>query len=874
MNMYHWQRIMVTISLVCCLVAASCMTAAAAYFYDKEGTQAGSSAWNRPLLEMDVALNGHTLLVTVTPLENNVFGSSGTMYLKVGAYQSYGTNHAQQRVTADVTSSVTFRDNLDDYSANTYPKDFYVRYEPYEGGWAWAGPIRVSHHYPEIQLSSPRHGASGLSYNTQDFEWQAVKDAAGTPYYRIVVSTNSSFSGFSESSNRCISSSTCWTARIRSTTYSGFNLDPAERYYWKVRAGRGDSTDGVGGLWSDTRIFGTRAKPDAAPDFRWNSPSSYSNQEGSFTVSGRASDDDRLKKVTIALVDRNGDNQNIIAYSTSSPSSTSRSISKTINPENYGLAEGDLSIGIWIVDADGNVGYQNANQAVSSRSITWNKAVEAQNPSSGAFTQPQAGASLFGAISLAANASDADGLNKVSVVFTHNGTPLVLCEDGTATPCSGTDGSWTQQAIDPQEYGVTADGTVELGLWVKDERGKAALADSLSFQWAAAPLNHASSGRFTRPGAEASLMGTMTVSAEAADRDGLRKVSVVFTGYGSPLVLCEDGTSTPCSGTEGSWTQQEVDPQEYDVSEAGTLELGLWVKDEAGETALAATQLVRWEPPVVKIPHEWRCDGYNYEQRIPIQGIDLPEVTEFVVTDQMGTAIVNVQATVDTDTLQQLRDEEDFEWQKFFYVCVQKGTVECLPDSTYCDRFTVSGFGDPRYPLHFFAQVGDTMGYIDVNTGLTTLESVEVLHQRGTIQQGQTIRQRLSLEDFTRPVTAYLKWPGSDLDLRITSPSGEVFTPDSPRTAEFYAGPIDEYYVIESDEEGEWSLEIIGVEVDDGGEPYELTVTIGDMETPPVIVTPTPDPGAPIPEPGTLILIGIGLPALFGLAKRRKQRRR
>ena len=94
---------------------------------------------------------------------------------------------------------------------------------------------------------------------------------------------------------------------------------------------------------------------------------------GSFTISGTAKDNDKIKKVTIALVDKNGKSQNIVAYEPSSPSSTSRGISKTIDPKSYGLAAGDLNIGIWIVDKYDNVGYKNNGQAVTDRTIEWKK---------------------------------------------------------------------------------------------------------------------------------------------------------------------------------------------------------------------------------------------------------------------------------------------------------------------------------------------------------------------------------------------------------------------------------------------------------------------------------------------------------------------
>lgn len=192
--------------------------------------------------------------------------------------------------------------------------------------------------------------------------------------------------------------------------------------------------------------------------------------------------------------------------------------------------------------------------------------------------------------------------------------------------------------------------------------------------------------------------------------------------------------------------------------------------------------------------------------------------------------------------------------------------------SRYCETFT--GIGDPRYPLHLFAQVGDTMGYIDATTHFITLEGVELARKRGVIQLAEQIRHVIPLNGCTLPLTAYLRWPGSDLDLRITTPSGRVLMPESDIVADFYAGRTEEYYVIDSEEEGDWIVEVIGVEVDDGGEPYELTVTAGSSASlPPWPDIPTPDPHTVIPEPGTLILVGLGLIGLLGLARKRLTRR-
>lgn len=246
----------------------------------------------------------------------------------------------------------------------------------------------------------------------------------------------------------------------------------------------------------------------------------------------------------------------------------------------------------------------------------------------------------------------------------------------------------------------------------------------------------------------------------------------------------------------------------------------------------------------------------------------LPNITNMLGSVQGDALIVQVTADVDEAKLNELRQAEGFDWQKFFYACSNKGKVECL--STSCDRFKVTGFGDPRYPVHLFAQVGDTIGYIDVDRRLIIPEGIQVTKQSGTIQINETIRKIVSLLSFRLPITVYLRWPGSDLDLRITTPSGIVLTPTSPDIAEFYEGYTDEYYVINSEEEGDWIIEVIGVEVEPEGEPYELTVTVGSQFTFPP--EPPSDHGSTIPEPGTLILVGFGLLGLLGLGLRRRRK--
>jgi len=86
--------------------------------------------------------------------------------------------------------------------------------------------------------------------------------------------------------------------------------------------------------------------------------------------------------------------------------------------------------------------------------------------------------------------------------------------------------------------------------------------------------------------------GNVTVSADAADPDGLEGVRVVFVGGGT-LVLCEAAT-TPCAGG-GPFTQSGIDPSAYGVTESGPVDLELWVEDALGHQEMVDVHSFLWQ---------------------------------------------------------------------------------------------------------------------------------------------------------------------------------------------------------------------------------------------------------------------------------------
>jgi hypothetical protein len=98
---------------------------------------------------------------------------------------------------------------------------------------------------PAPTLILPANGSTDVSRGT--FQWSS---SLGATNYRIVISQNSSFSGFNETSMRCEGS--CVTAEFSETQCMRY-LPSGHTYYWRVRANGPSGTSG----WSDAWQFST-----------------------------------------------------------------------------------------------------------------------------------------------------------------------------------------------------------------------------------------------------------------------------------------------------------------------------------------------------------------------------------------------------------------------------------------------------------------------------------------------------------------------------------------------------------------------------------------------------------------------------------------
>lgn len=119
---------------------------------------------------------------------------------------------------------------------------------------------------PVPTLSTPYNGATNVSKSNVKFSWSS----AGATNYRLVISQNSSFSGFRDLNGSSTCDSTCFTTATSSTSYYK-NMDLAGKtYYWKVRANNSTGASSFSGYrYFTTAGSALSAKVDAFVN-TWN----------------------------------------------------------------------------------------------------------------------------------------------------------------------------------------------------------------------------------------------------------------------------------------------------------------------------------------------------------------------------------------------------------------------------------------------------------------------------------------------------------------------------------------------------------------------------------------------------------------------------
>lgn len=105
---------------------------------------------------------------------------------------------------------------------------------------------------------------------------------------------------------------------------------------------------------------------------------------------------------------------------------------------------------------------------------------------------------------------------------------------------------------------------------------------------------------------------------------------------------------------------------------------------------------------------------------------------------------------------------------------------------------------------------------------LIAAQLVEKYSPDFTIRPAEMVTRSITVTGPALSVTT--GWPGSDVVTSLVSPSGAVYTRETPGVAEHDFGPTWEYYRIENPEPGEWTVNVFGADVAVGGEMVQLAM--------------------------------------------------
>ena len=96
-------------------------------------------------------------------------------------------------------------------------------------------------------------------------------------------------------------------------------------------------------------------------------------------------------------------------------------------------------------------------------------------------------------------------------------------------------------------------------------------------------------------------------------------------------------------------------------------------------------------------------------------------------------------------------------------------------------------------------------------------------YQVGTVYPGSSQEQQVTVSGGASNLKFQLTWPGSDLDLSLTSPSGHQIHGPDPLVHNFTKTNTTITYEIERPESGLWTARIDAIDVHPDGEPFVLT---------------------------------------------------
>ncbi len=450
------------------------------------------------------------------------------------------------------------------------------------------------------------------------------------------------------------------------------------------------------------------------PVFTWEypSPADGSDQTGPFTVKGTAWDNNNIQKATIALNDSQT-NVNIVVYSNALAPSQSMLIDQVIDPAAYGLTEGPLSIGIWMIDGNGNKGPNNNEHAVAARTIHWSK--DRYQPSL-LWSGLADGSTHIGSLTVSGIVADQDDLQKVTIALldlsTQTSTNIVVYTDVSPSASSW----WMNETINPAEYGITQ-GFLDIGIWVVDGAGnkgwtncECAIAHRTVYWRPTADT--APSFTWTQPAAGSVHAGSFTVSGTVWDNDNVQKVTIALLDNQTNVNVVVYSNAAALS--QSISFNQTINLAVYGLNE-GILNLGLWMIDGNGNKGLSncmcavSSRNIIWSDVPLSEAGS-RCIGNNYAQQAPLPNIRIPvlNITNNLSSiNERSTILLTASSSVDTSN----------GGTPFYFWCADRGGFQFDPNyPDYSSVTYIAPFVAQDIPVKIVSQVGDGLGYVDTDT--------------------------------------------------------------------------------------------------------------------------------------------------------------
>ena len=797
------------------LLAASAYASDYEYFVFDSPTTNGGGLYGS-ILKMSVAINAdHTMTATVEKQDGAAFKNGSISF-----YTDRGEQIAQTSYNGESRIVLRSGASLENMNVTWIEQAIrvFAKAEFIGGGDAWVGPVLVTRSpiFPSPNLSTPLDGASNVSLNPT-FAWQTIADANT---YRVQVSKDAYFSTDA-------SGHTCYNCVINEKipasqyAYQSGELEYSARYYWRARAGSTISgTSASDGRWSATFQFTTLNEsqpPQPTNSVMLTAPNSGVFQKGTevamqWTTTGIAAGEIMtlsMKRDSYSHL-ATPDNVNWFQFPISQPNTGNY---KALIPSAVAAASD------WRFYVKHNT--SNVYDASDSTIEVQAQGVEPQtvsvtltNPNNGVFKKGEP-------LSIRWNTAG-----------TYTGKVTVSMKRDSASQFAAPDGvNWIQfttAAANTGLYPATPLSIPATAADASDWRFYVKLNDANVFDASDNPISigdpQKQAVKYRRPinGGTLSRLGYFDLDGKSPGKTNLRRqdwgTCQVATGtivYNKQIKKNE--TIWNCNGS--------VCPRTYD----GHAGIDFAAAKGTEVVAAAAGKVIYVTPKKGYIKDNCTqalidaktsyCTGYG--NHVKIQHVD----GTITLYGHMKTGSLKVEEGDSVTCGQTLGNvgSSGMSTGPHLHFAVQSKKAP--------QNERIGDYVDP-----FKGNCGSSVSYwvneqIDYGQLPSMQCALPVFTPSGTIRQGQTITRLEPLFNLTGKIIASVNWPGSDIDMIVTTPSGRVLDPSSDIVEKFYEGATEDYYVINSTEEGVWKFDLIGVDIAPEGEPYEFSVIVADQSS-------------------------------------------